>query len=320
MNTMQELQRRLDTLEHEVIRGRQDARRYRTVCFGLAGAIVAGVCLAAAARQSVHEVIQARRFEVVDTDGRVVAATSAGPRGGQIDLWTSEGQNIFRAWSNDSGGDLAMWNNAGRNIFGAFATPAGGEAGVWSAKGARVFRIYATEHGGRMVLLGPKDRPAVTAYAGESGGHLSLQNTMETTVFAATAHAGGGSLHVNNSKGQAVICADADQDGAGLLEVANAAGRPCLRAEGRTEGGVTQLINRDGNVVAALGVSGSGDGGFVELFNAAGSQIFSARSRSIGSGCSRSFPRSISSRSGVSRWPARPTGLSATSLNWRSSA
>ena len=57
MNTMQELQRRLDTLEHEVIRGRQDARRYRTVCFGLPGAIVAGVCLAAAASQIVHDVI-----------------------------------------------------------------------------------------------------------------------------------------------------------------------------------------------------------------------------------------------------------------------
>ena len=129
--TLQNLERRLGMLECELAANRRSAGRCRTLCAALAISLAGMGCLAASTiRDSLADVIQARRLEIVNADGKVVLAASATDTGGQLDVWTTKGRNVIRAGVNDQGGDFNLWSGAGTTLFSAFATPAGGEAGL----------------------------------------------------------------------------------------------------------------------------------------------------------------------------------------------
>ncbi len=121
MNTTETITRRLDRLEAELRRSQRRAGRYRDLCIALAAAGVVAALLAAA-RQDVADLLRIKRLEVVDNEGRLVLAASAGANGGQLDLWSPAGTNVLRASANEHGGDLAIWNNGGTNDFAVLAT------------------------------------------------------------------------------------------------------------------------------------------------------------------------------------------------------
>src|SRR4029450_660908 len=83
---------RLTILERRV-------RGYQRLTLGLGLVLVIGISLGAVAMPSVADVLQARRFEVVDEAGRVVVAAYATSVGGRLEVVSNTGQPVFSAGS-----------------------------------------------------------------------------------------------------------------------------------------------------------------------------------------------------------------------------
>ena len=198
MTTLERLAERLEILERELDRRQRQVTRYRR-WLGATGALaIAGVGLFGAQpapSPNVPEVLRAKRFEVIDDNGRLVLAASATPQGGQLDLWNNTGDNLLRAGCNRFGGDLAVWNTEGSNVFGAFATEEGGESALWNAAGVRVLRTHA----------------------GADGGTIDIHNAKDEPILTQTVTAAGGAILVKNALGQGVMVIDADQHQVGRV-------------------------------------------------------------------------------------------------------
>lgn len=83
---------RLQTLERRV-------RRYQRLTLALGLVLVLGVSLAARGTPSVTDVLQAKRFEVVDEVGKVVIAAYATAVGGRLEVGSNVGRQVFSAGS-----------------------------------------------------------------------------------------------------------------------------------------------------------------------------------------------------------------------------
>jgi hypothetical protein len=83
---------RLTILERRV-------RGYQRLTLGLGLVLVIGISLGAVAMPSVADVLQARRFEVVDEAGRVVVAAYAAAVGGRLEVVSNTGLQVFSAGS-----------------------------------------------------------------------------------------------------------------------------------------------------------------------------------------------------------------------------
>src|SRR5882672_9511539 len=83
---------RLTTLERRV-------RRYQRLTLALGLVLVMGLSLAARGTPSVTDVLQAKRFEVVDEVGTVVVAAYATAVGGRLEVVSNIGRQVFSAGS-----------------------------------------------------------------------------------------------------------------------------------------------------------------------------------------------------------------------------
>jgi hypothetical protein len=83
---------RLTILERRV-------RCYRCLTLALGLVLVLGLSLGAVTIPSVADVLQARRFEVVDEAGRVVVAAYATAAGGRLEVMSNTGRQVFSAGS-----------------------------------------------------------------------------------------------------------------------------------------------------------------------------------------------------------------------------
>src|ERR687887_2017281 len=83
---------RLTMLERRV-------RRYQHLTLVLGLVLVIGISLGAVTMPSVADVLQARRFEVVDEAGRVVVAAYATTVGGRLEVVSNTGRQVFSAGS-----------------------------------------------------------------------------------------------------------------------------------------------------------------------------------------------------------------------------
>ena len=83
---------RLTTLEHRV-------RCYQRLTLALGLILVIGISLGAVPLPPVADVLQARRFEVVDETGRVMVAAYATAVGGRLEVVNNMGKQVFSAGS-----------------------------------------------------------------------------------------------------------------------------------------------------------------------------------------------------------------------------
>ena len=252
MPRIDELERRLNTLEKEVATVSRTALRYRSLCAFMLLMFLGLGTLAATNRSSVLDVIQTRRLEVLDRDGKLVLAASSETFGGQLDLWNKEGQNLLRASSSVQGGDLAIWNKGGTNVFGAFATPTGGETGVWNTDGKRVFRVSTKSAGGGKLDLANENGRTVVAIdtIKDIGAAIAIMNTQGNQMFTAGTHEQGGVINLWNRRGVPIFITGFGKDG---------------------QSGNLRLRNARGNQVFSAGVDDEGDG-LITIWNAGGRQ------------------------------------------------
>ena len=296
------LEHRIIALEEQMRQNHRRAARYRFTTMALGVGLVGMVTVAASMGPEIPEVIQARRFEVIDQDGHVVVAASSGSAGGELNVWSADKhRNVGRLWVNDHGGDLAIWNNSGRNVLGAFATPTGGELSIWNADGVRALRVdtgpvggrleihdyrqhgpvvaaSSSEHGGNITIGGPAGRGVWEVRATETGADTVLASPTGQVLMISRAAEAGGSLAIHNAAGAEVLTATIDTRGAGRLRLANAAGRRSFIAGSGERGGVTEIYGEDDLPVVLSGASLDHGGGRIEVVNESGNVVFAVHS------------------------------------------
>ncbi len=293
------LEQRIVALEEQMGRTHRRAARYRLIATALGVGLVGMVTVAASMGPDIPEVIQARRFEVIDEHGHVVVAASSGASGGELNVWSAdEHRNVGRLWVNEHGGDLAIWNNSGSNVLGAFATPTGGELSIWNADGVPALRgdagpaggrlkihdyshhgpviaASSSEHGGNITIAGSTGRGVWEVRATEMGASTVIASPTGQVLMTVRATKAGGSLGIHNAVGAEVLTAMIDSRGAGRLRLTNAAGRRSFIAGSGERGGVTEIYGEDDLPVVLSGASLDQGGGRIEVANESGNVVFS---------------------------------------------
>tara|TARA_B110000263_G_C14814168_1_gene287762 strand:+ start:153 stop:494 length:342 start_codon:yes stop_codon:yes gene_type:complete len=80
------------------------------IVYGFGCLLIAGVVVAATSLQTVPDVIQAKKFEVVNDEGKAVAILSTASDGGTLNILNNEGQKVASIVAKTFGGDCHFYN------------------------------------------------------------------------------------------------------------------------------------------------------------------------------------------------------------------
>ena len=100
---------RIESLETQV-------RTLKRMLFGVFGLVMLGGLLAAANYQGVPDVIQAKKFEVVTSEGHAVVQLSANKTGGLVAVENGEGQRLVQLKGHPEGGTVTIHNSQGKTL------------------------------------------------------------------------------------------------------------------------------------------------------------------------------------------------------------
>jgi hypothetical protein len=141
-------EKRINGLETQV-------RTLKRIVYGFGCLLVAGIVIGATSLQTVPDVIQAKKFEVVNDEGKVVASFYANMGGGMLSFSNKDGEVVAGLGSDEvnGGGVLGINNKDGKRVAGIHADENGGVARVFNNKFTEVAGIRATPDGGVLGLF-----------------------------------------------------------------------------------------------------------------------------------------------------------------------
>ena len=199
---------------------------YALCCLFVAGGVILGVSLQGEpdVGKSVADVVQARKFEVVNGDGTIVGVL---------------------ATDSTNGGILSVRNRNGTPV-GSIATDMGGVEGglsIFDKSGNPVIGLTPTEFGGALTVLNNKMGVAVGLAAGPSGE---------------------GGVLIEDGKGGTLVALSSTTDGEGLVETQNGKGQTLVELGVTTGGnGAVVTQNGKGQKLVGLGATTEGNGAVV---------------------------------------------------------
>jgi hypothetical protein len=171
----------MSTLEQEVRTLQKQVRRQRRWNIALGAVVVVGGLLAAKGIQEVPEVIRAKKFEVVNGDGRVVAE--------------------FKKFL--GGGALFLNNKSGKQIVGIGPVPNGGSMLSINGKdGKSAVTIASSPDGGGGVEISQNGEPVGAFLVSSGSGLLGLNSKQGNPTVMLTERNGNGILLTYDSKGK----------------------------------------------------------------------------------------------------------------------
>ena len=126
---------RIESLETQV-------RTLKRMLFGVFGLVVVGGLLAATTLQSVPDVIEAKKFEVVNGDEKVVALFYASTGGGMLSFSNKDGKIVAGIHADENEGVARVLNNKFTEVAGIRADANGdGLMKTSDSKGQTTSRI-----------------------------------------------------------------------------------------------------------------------------------------------------------------------------------
>ena len=136
-------------MQNEITELRNQVRTLKRIVYGFGCLLVAGVIVSATSVQTVPDVIQAKKFEVVNDEGKVVASFYANMGGGMLSFSNKDGEVVAGLGSDEvnGGGVLGINNKDGKIVAGIFANENGGVARVLNNKFTEVVRIDVDNNG-----------------------------------------------------------------------------------------------------------------------------------------------------------------------------
>ena len=141
---------RIESLENQV-------RTLKRMLFGVFGLVLVGGLLAATSLQGVPEVIQAKKFQVVNDEGKVLAALGQGTYGSFLTL-RNKSEEVFAVLYTDGDGSvLSIYNKDGKRGAAILANASGGVVDIANKEGKSVAVVDANADGsGVMMTLDSK--------------------------------------------------------------------------------------------------------------------------------------------------------------------
>ena len=160
-------------MQNEITELRNQVRTLKRIVYGFGCLLVAGVVVNATSLHPVPDVIQAKKFEVVNDEGKVIASFYANMGGGMLSFSNKDGEVVAGLGSDEvnGGGVLGINNKEGKRVAGIHADENGGVARVFDNKFTEVAGISATPHGGALDIKnkGGQNSVALGTQEGSSG-------------------------------------------------------------------------------------------------------------------------------------------------------
>ena len=113
-------------MQNEITELRNQVRTLKRIVYGFGCLLVAGIVVGATSLQTVPDVIQAKKFEVVNGDGKTIAQLSGDSQGGGLFIFNKRGSAVVGITANSNGGGLGIMNNDGRMVADIDVTKDGG--------------------------------------------------------------------------------------------------------------------------------------------------------------------------------------------------
>jgi hypothetical protein len=192
MNTEQ----RLNKLE------RQNKRMKK----GMIGMVLAGISLlvmAQAAPPKVHDLIRAKKIEVVSDKGQTVISLEGWEHGGMISTYNKKGLNLTSVAANDGGdGLITTYNSKGKKLVDITATEDDtGSISTYNSKGKYLVDITATKNGGAITTFDSKGKKLIAITTTKNGGAITTFDSNETELISITSRTNGSGavVHFNRA-------------------------------------------------------------------------------------------------------------------------
>jgi len=183
-------------------------RTLKRMLFGVFGLVVAGAVLGATSLQTVPDVIQAKQFEVVNDQGKILVGLGNFPGGG-----VDNGMIVTR-------------NSVGGELFKVTPGPYGNRIRNMDAKGNTLVEIAASTEGGGFVMTNDskgKKLVSIGGTKGASAGTITTYNGKDRTLVAIGTRDGNGVVVTQDGFGKNLVVLDA-VDGTGVVATMNGKG------------------------------------------------------------------------------------------------
>lgn len=196
---------RIESLENQLRVQQSQVRRQRRWNIALGAVVVVGGLMAATGVRSVPHLVQAKKFEVVDHNGKVLVEIGqkrmSKPRFGE-----GEEGKVYGNWGyvETKSSKNQVLVELGRTIHGHGTVTTVGDTGY------RVVRLGATEDGEGMVTTG------------NGSGHLLVE-------LGVGKNSGGGFVTTQNGKGFVTVRLQQDSSGNGMITTQNPRGMGLVR-------------------------------------------------------------------------------------------
>ena len=123
-------------------------RTLKRIVYGFGCLLVAGIVVGATSLQTVPDVIQAKKFEIVNGEGKKVVVLANNPQqGGMFFLANKDGKLVASISAPASGGSLTIHNKHGKALVGIGVDADGGILEVRNKDGQGVALIGADKNG-----------------------------------------------------------------------------------------------------------------------------------------------------------------------------
>lgn len=296
----QDLEKRIEALE--------TSNRHQRYVLAAGGIVLVAVfTLGAVDGEKVHDVLKARRIEVVDSDGDAKITleyrSSAEMRSfyRQMDATNDADELILEEWISNATEQASISLSLSTLISTTIAPdgiriydlrdpkPGGTLDGLSVINRQGRVRIGTREHGGFIEIKNGEGEYQVYLGTTEGGsGSVSTFNGKGKELVSLTATEDGGKVFTNSHKGTRQVVLGTYEDG-GAVVVVDSEGIPRVSISAQKLGGAVTITNREGNERAKLGATE--DGGVLTINNKTGTKVVHAGVDEYGNGVVGVFDR-----------------------------
>ena len=234
-------------------------RRYKTILI-LVIASFATIFMAFKSPKTVPDVIQAKRFEVVDISGNVLVTLTQDDGKGLIKTYNKDGKKLVNiTYTTNQEGYIALEDGKGQETmrFSSSNDGGGGYIGVYNPSGKRTLTLSNDNSGGNIYVGNSNGDTRATVQCNSSaGGFLGLYNSNGYTAVKLTqTSSGNGDLYVNNYNGDERVRLSVSSS-AGNFQIKNNSKTMIVELGGTNgENGTINTYNSSGTFVQGIGSS-----------------------------------------------------------------
>lgn len=191
------------SLEQRIAQLEKNVRFYRFGFAGLLAIAIGFIVMSFNNRQPVADVIQAKAFQVVDDNGKVLVELNKEDGNGQISTFNPAGTRLVSLFTTDDGaGGINTFDNDGDVTFKVTNTAdGGGYMALFNSEKSEVAELGVTNIESGYLRLNDRNNNKLVwmTYTQDGGGYLSLSNKGQEMVRFTTPEAGGRLGIYNNS-------------------------------------------------------------------------------------------------------------------------